>query len=155
MQVCGFLLQNSLYRTLSVSSPLFPYCEQTNRAYPCYRSSSWPTELPTHSMAAHMFGSDSTKRNACLLPFPTNVNIMLTHAYQAVLYIHLHQAIVQWESCQSTSFVASYRYNHVHWVRHEVASVCQFPPVVLTIRPLCCRRLHYLQKSEFATLSRE
>ena len=45
---------------LSVSSSLFPYSEHTNRAHPCCRSSSWPNELPTIIMAAHMFGSDST-----------------------------------------------------------------------------------------------
>ena len=45
-----FLLQNSLKRTLSVSSPLCPYSEQTNRAHPfvchhchqmTYRPSTW------------------------------------------------------------------------------------------------------------------
>ena len=60
MQVCAFFLQNSLYQTLSVSSPLFPYSEHTNRAHPSCRSSSWPNEFPTIIMAAHMFGSDST-----------------------------------------------------------------------------------------------
>ena len=78
------------------------------------RSSSWPNELPTIIMAARMFGPDSTgKWNACLLPFPRMhlcCHIRLTHVFQAVLCTHIHQAIVQWQSCQGTSFVASYRY---------------------------------------------
>ena len=56
----AFFLQNSLYQTLSVSSPLFLYSEHTHRAHLCGRSSSWPNELPIIIMAAHMFGSDST-----------------------------------------------------------------------------------------------
>ena len=60
LQVCTFFLRNSLYQPLSVSTPLFPYSEHTHRALPCRRSSSWPNELPTIIMAAHMFGSDST-----------------------------------------------------------------------------------------------
>ena len=39
----------------------------------------------------------------------------LTHAFQAVLCTHLHQAIVQWQSCQATSFVASHRYRAAYW----------------------------------------
>ena len=42
-------------------------------------------------------------------------HIRLKHAFQAVLCTHLHQAIVQWQSCQGTSIVASYRYRIAYW----------------------------------------
>ena len=42
-------------------------------------------------------------------------HIRLTHVFQSVLCTHIHQAIVQWQSCQGTSFVASYRYWIASW----------------------------------------
>ena len=81
--LCILAAKNSLYRTLSVSS-LFPYSEHTNRAHPCCRSSSWTGEYPNLIMAAHMFGSDSTKPNARLLPFPTNA-LVLSHPVNACI----------------------------------------------------------------------
>ena len=42
-------------------------------------------------------------------------HIRLKQLKQAVLCTHLHQAIVQWQSCQGTSFVASYRYRIASW----------------------------------------
>ena len=81
------------------------------------RSSSWPNELPTIIMAARMFGPDSIGKWGngtpafCLFPrIHLCCHIRLTHVFQAVLCTHIHQAIVHWQSCQGTSFVASYRY---------------------------------------------
>ena len=52
----------------------------------------------------------------CLFPqMHLCCQIRLTHAFQAVLCTHLHQAIVQWQSCQGTSFVALYRYRISSW----------------------------------------
>ena len=97
-----------------------------------------------HHSSAHVRGG--LDRNAtpafCLFPrMHLCCHIRLTHTFQAVLCTHLYQAIVQWQSCQGTSFAASYRYriacdwtctqgpphlywgtwsqcNHVHWMRH-------------------------------------
>ena len=80
----NFLLQNSLKRTLSVSSPLCPYSEQTNCAHPCCLSSLSSNDLPTIYMASHMSESETTSSNACLFPLPPSA-LVLSHPVNACI----------------------------------------------------------------------
>ena len=80
-------------RTLSVSSPLCPYSEQTNRAHPCCLSSLSSNDLPTIYMASHMSVSETTSSNTCFFPLPCAhlcYRILLMHVFLAVLFKRPH-----------------------------------------------------------------
>ena len=75
----SILVAEQFERTLSVSSPLCPYSEQTNRAHSCCLSSLSSNDLPTIYMASHMSESKTTSSNACFFPLPTSALVLSHH----------------------------------------------------------------------------
>ena len=71
-----------------------------------------------HHGSAHVWVGLDRNRTPAFSLFPRRhlcCHIRLTHTFHAMICTHLHQVIVQWQSCQGTSFVASYRYRIASW----------------------------------------